>query len=122
MNGQQNLVFIVGSSIDMCINVFWFFIGGDELDCPSTCPEDQNQFTCSKGGLIITKDIFSSFSSSKNVRNLSVMSKVSICPNPVYNSNFIFTIPIQFLEPKFFLFYLMIYNSKTWIVILNTDF
>ena len=39
------------------ILVFWFFIGGDELDCPSTCPEDQNQFTCSKGGLI-TNDIF----------------------------------------------------------------
>lgn len=34
----------------------------------------------------------------------------------------IFIIPIKFLEPKFFLFfYSMTYNSKTSIIILNTD-
>ena len=44
-----------------------------------------------------------------------------------WNSNFIFRILIQFLESKFSFsadistFYVMIYNSKTSIGILNTD-
>ena len=44
-----------------------------------------------------------------------------------YNSNLIFRILIQFLESKFpfpadiLLFYIMIYNSKTCIGILNSD-
>ena len=44
-----------------------------------------------------------------------------------YNSNIIFRILILFLESKFSFsaytssFYVMTYNSKTWIGILNTD-